>query len=96
MTDGYPAYKAAYDEVYKRTRGPGFGWIQWKGTDACIDVECLCGNVEHLDGFFQYGWRCGECHRIYALDPIIQLLPVTDAQAKSLGLTGMETSDEDI
>jgi hypothetical protein len=30
------------------------GWIQWKGTDVCMDIHCECGTLSHIDGEFAY------------------------------------------
>ncbi len=30
------------------------GFIQWKGTDICMDVYCKCGNQSHIDGYCAY------------------------------------------
>lgn len=30
------------------------GWIQWKGTDVCMDFHCECGEANHYDGYFAY------------------------------------------
>jgi hypothetical protein len=33
-------------------------FIQWKGTDACLDFHCRCGAFLHFDGDFAYNLRC--------------------------------------
>lgn len=38
-------------------------FIQWKGTDACIDFTCECGEGGHYDGYFCYRVKCGACGR---------------------------------
>ena len=55
---------------------PPFGWIQWKGTDACIDIECTCGAHLHHDGDFMYHVQCGRCKQIYECDGFIKLHPI--------------------
>lgn len=35
-----------------------FGWIQWKGTNVCIDLHCECGAHGHVDAEFLYFVRC--------------------------------------
>lgn len=42
-------------------------YIQWKGTDVCIDLECKCGWSDHFDGFDLYAYKCPECGTIYKL-----------------------------
>ena len=29
-------------------------FIQWKGTDVCMDFHCKCGAHLHIDGMFVY------------------------------------------
>ena len=42
-------------------------FIQWKGTDACLDVYCTCGEQFHFDGYFAYELTCGRCGQTYEL-----------------------------
>lgn len=43
---------------------PGSTFIQWKGTEVCMDVVCLCGEGFHLDVDFAYAARCPYCQRV--------------------------------
>jgi hypothetical protein len=36
-------------------------FMQWKGTDVCMDFHCECGHDNHYDGFFAYIIRCAGC-----------------------------------
>lgn len=69
---------AEFDRVQKEspvdTNQP-HGWIQWKGTNVCIDLRCECGADGHLDGDFVYAVKCGKCGAIYALDAHVKLIP---------------------
>lgn len=48
-----------------RTYGePGSTFIQWKGTEVCMDVCCPCGERFHLDATFAYAARCPSCKRV--------------------------------
>ena len=38
-------------------------FIQWKGTDVCMDFRCPCGEGGHFDGVFAYTVECPACHR---------------------------------
>jgi hypothetical protein len=38
-------------------------FIQWKGTDACFDFYCECGEHCHFDGFFAYVVQCPVCEQ---------------------------------
>ena len=42
-----------------------YGWLQWKGTDVCMDFHCKCGEQTHLDTDFTYLIQCGKCKRVY-------------------------------
>lgn len=52
---------------------PG-GWIQWKGSDICMDVWCKCGNQGHIDADFCYFVECQECGTIYFCNGHIELI----------------------
>ncbi len=53
-----------------------FGWIQWKGTEVCLDVHCGCGETMHFDGDFCYHIKCGKCGQVYECDGYIKLHPL--------------------
>jgi hypothetical protein len=53
------------------------GWIQWKGTEVCIDLHCVCGHLGHFDGDFFYFYECSECHRKYRVGQNIKLIELT-------------------
>lgn len=36
-------------------------FIQWKGTDVCMDFRCECGEDVHIDGMFVYAIECSKC-----------------------------------
>lgn len=48
-------------------------FIQYKGTDICIDFHCLCdredegAGVGHFDGYFAYALKCARCGRVYEM-----------------------------
>jgi hypothetical protein len=78
-----PNYKL-WDDIRERDptpEGPR-GWIQWKGTDVCIDLQCQCGSEGHFDGDFLYWWQCSSCGTKYAVSPNVRLIPLTDAEAE--------------
>lgn len=52
--------------------GP-FGWIQWKGTDVCLDIHCECGVLTHVDGECCYHVKCGSCGQVYECGGFIKL-----------------------
>ena len=48
-------------------------WIQWKGTDVCMDVRCPCGTSWHVDAWFCYHIKCPGCGKVYECNPYIEL-----------------------
>ena len=42
-------------------------FIQWKGTDLCVDLDCACGGGGHYDGYGAYYLRCPDCEAVYCL-----------------------------
>ena len=64
--------------------GP-YGWIQWKGTDVCIDLYCKCGHQGHYDGEFLYLYECPSCKQRYALGQNVKLIELPDDIAREQG-----------
>lgn len=52
------------------------GWIQWKGTDVCMDVHCQCGFQGHIDASFAYHYRCVACNQLFDIAGWVRLVPV--------------------
>ena len=79
---------STYDDIYgeddARLRGESRGWIQWKGTDVCMDIRCECGNHSHVDADFLYHWRCPDCKKAYAIGQTVALIEITDEQGKEM------------
>ena len=50
------------------------GWIQWKGTEVCMDVHCKCGALAHVDASFAYHVRCEACDTVYFCNSHIELI----------------------
>jgi len=72
-----------YKQVYSQDSAyEAHGWIQWKGTNVCIDLHCPCGAHDHIDAGFAYFYRCSGCGRGYALGQTIKLIPLTPEQVK--------------
>lgn len=57
------------------------GWIQWKGTNVCMDVRCECGELTHFDGEYCYFIECGACHRRYMAGAHVKLYPLTNEES---------------
>jgi hypothetical protein len=47
--------------------GP-YAFIQWKGTDVCMDFHCPCGHMGHVDDDFAYYVRCQGCGAVYEMN----------------------------
>lgn len=54
---------------------PPEAYIQWKGTDVCMDVFCPCGAEAHFHGYFAYAVRCCSCNAVWALPNTLPLTP---------------------
>ena len=56
----------------------GYCRIQWKGTNVCMDVHCICGIQGHVDAEFAYFLKCKKCGRTYSTGcnvKMIELMP---------------------
>jgi len=42
-------------------------FIQWKGTEVCLDFTCLCGFKGHIDDCFVYYVECPQCESVYQM-----------------------------
>ena len=56
-----------------------FTFIQWKGTDVCLDLHCECGEHSHLDGYFAYVIKCGRCGAEWQMPTYMTLIRHTPA-----------------
>lgn len=55
-------------------------FIQWKGTDACFDLWCDCGVHLHMDGYFAYAVKCGNCGAIWQMPQKVKPVKVKTTQ----------------
>jgi hypothetical protein len=53
-------------------------YVQWKGTDVCLDFVCICGYSGHYDGEFAYGLKCAGCGQIYRMPHTFGLIACDD------------------
>lgn len=42
-------------------------FIQWKGTNVCLDFHCPCGTSGHYDGGFAYFIHCPTCDTVFEM-----------------------------
>jgi len=58
------------------------GWIQWKGTDVCMDIHCKCGVLLHICNVdFAYHVKCLECNTVYFCNGHIELIELEEEPA---------------
>lgn len=69
-------------------------FIQWKGTDVCIDLICSCGQQVHYDGYFLYAWKCAACKRIWEMAAAVGMRENPDYDG-SVQVLADEQYDED-
>lgn len=62
--------------IQETYEGTPHGWIQWKGTDVCMDVHCACDALFHVDATFCYFVKCPECECVYFCNGHIELIEV--------------------
>lgn len=58
------------------------GFIQYKGTDLCMDLNCICGEQSHVDGDFVSLLQCPHCDRIYLMPIFIKPILLTKGQVE--------------
>lgn len=61
-------------KIQDTKKGQPHGWIQWKGTDVCMDIYCVCGYHSHVDAEFVYHVKCPSCNRVYMCNGHIELI----------------------
>lgn len=70
--------------LQEKHEGKPVGWIQWKGTEVCMDVHCKCGHHSHFDGYFCYNIKCPKCGTIYACTEYVELIEVLNVTEQEL------------
>ena len=60
--------------ITKQIEAGTHGWIQWKGTDVCMDFHCKCGYQGHIDDEFVYYIECPECHALYEVSGFVEMI----------------------
>ncbi len=58
--------------------GKPHGWIQWKGTNVCMDIHCKCGALAHVDSDFAYHVKCAHCGTVYMCNGHIELIELEE------------------
>lgn len=68
-------------------------FIQWKGTNICVDFECPCGRSAHMDTYFLYAVVCPDCGRRWELDPTLLVREVLEGEECQLDPVELEDVD---
>jgi hypothetical protein len=55
---------------FNATKKPS-AFIQWKGTDVCMDFYCDCGAHCHFDGSFAYTVKCPHCDEVWQMPHMV-------------------------
>lgn len=58
--------------------GKPHGWIQFKGTELCMDIHCKCGHLGHIDGDFIHVVICPNCNTQYMLNGHIEFIEIKE------------------
>ena len=66
------------EKIEEKYEGIPRGFIQWKGTEVCMDIHCKCGNSSHIDDDFAYHVKCPKCNTVYRCNPNIELIEIEE------------------
>jgi len=69
--------------IQEKRKDQPHGWIQWKGTDVCMDLHCKCGHSSHVDGMFAYSVQCPECNTVYMVNGHVEFIELLDLDGSS-------------
>ena len=71
-------------------------FIQWKGTDVCLDFHCYkCNTFGHVDADFVYFIQCPTCRQVYQMPDVFALKPVGPDPSRGL-LTEADGPSQDL
>ena len=65
-------------------------FLQWKGTDACLDLYCTCGKQFHFDGYFADELTCGNCGQTWELPHMLQPEAIEPSRGFKIVFDGCE------
>lgn len=79
MSETKPKKASNHDEAWEAQAIPDLprAWIQWKGTVVCMDIQCPCGHLGHVDAEFAYHVKCAACGKVYFCNGHIELIEIT-------------------
>jgi hypothetical protein len=61
------------DWAIRKIQESSSAFIQWKGTDVCMDCYCVCGESFHFDADFAYAVQCPVCERRYEMSAVVEM-----------------------
>lgn len=72
-------------------------FIQWKGTEVCMDFTCECGNSFHIDDEFAYCVKCLACGKVWKLGTQVSTEELKDIKDEFYinALTGDQEGETD-
>ena len=80
MSNNYDDGWAINHGLYQSLREPTQAFIQWKGTDVCMDLHCpKCKHHNHYDGDFAYEVQCAGCGQVFEMKSLVEFRPVDKA-----------------
>lgn len=69
-------------------------FIQWKGTDVCLDFHCFkCNTFGHVDADFTYYLQCPTCGQHYAMPSTVTLKAVERPDSPCVTVAGDPSQD---
>ena len=88
-----PSHLDIEGPLFERGKRPHI-WIQWKGTDVCCDIHCLCGAHCHFDGYFLYFFQCPHCERYWEVGTHVPIYEVSKERAEGGCIQIVDRDDE--
>lgn len=75
---------------------PGRAFIQWKGTDVCMDLHCpKCEHHNHYDGMFCYFVQCAKCRTVFEMNCFVAFRPMLAKDANNYSAKHPKQSETD-
>lgn len=69
------------DRAWKPKQSEPSLWIQWSGSNVCVDFYCSCGAMPHIDAKFRDYLRCIECNAFYYVNPHVEIIPLNERES---------------